>query len=169
MGLDRAHCAIGETEHPFTLGFNSQDLRITTHYLEDDVASSMYSVIHEGGHARYELDVNPEYDYTCLTGGASMGIHESQSRFYENLIGRSLPFVKAIFPKMQELFPKQLADVTAEQMYRAVNKAQPSLIRTEADELTYCLHVMGRYPGGQGCASGMEPAVQGVPGGRRAG
>ena len=68
MGLDRGHCAIGETEHPFTLGFNTQDLRITTHYLENDVASSMYSVIHEGGHARYELDVNPDYDYTCLHG-----------------------------------------------------------------------------------------------------
>ncbi|MBM6896017.1 carboxypeptidase M32 [Pseudoflavonifractor capillosus] len=145
LGLDRAHCGIGETEHPFTLGFNTQDVRITTHYLEDDVASSMYSVIHEGGHAMYELNVEPEYDYTCLTGGASMGIHESQSRFYENLIGRSLPFVQAIFPKMQELFPQQLADVTAEQMYRAVNMAQPSLIRTEADELTYCLHVMVRY------------------------
>lgn len=137
MGLDRGHCGIGETEHPFTLGFNSQDLRITTHYLEDDVASSMYSVIHEGGHARYELDVNPDYDYTCLTGGASMGIHESQSRFYENIIGRSLPFIEAIFPKMQELFPQQLEGVTAEQMYRAVNRAQPSLIRTEADELTH--------------------------------
>ena len=145
LGLDRAHCGIGETEHPFTLGFNTQDVRITTHYLEEDVASSMYSVIHEGGHAMYELNVEPEYDYTCLTGGASMGIHESQSRFYENLIGRSLPFVQAIFPKMQELFPQQLADVTAEQMYRAVNMAQPSLIRTEADELTYCLHVMVRY------------------------
>ena len=137
LGLDRAHCGIGETEHPFTLGFNTQDVRITTHYLEEDVASSMYSVIHEGGHAMYELNVEPEYDYTCLTGGASMGIHESQSRFYENLIGRSLPFVQAIFPKMQELFPQQLADVTAEQMYRAVNMAQPSLIRTEADELTH--------------------------------
>lgn len=145
MGLDRAHCAIGETEHPFTLNFNSQDVRITTHYLENDVASSMYSVIHEGGHAMYELDVNPAYDYTCLSGGSSMGVHESQSRFYENLIGRSLPFIEAIFPKMQEFFPEQLAGVTAEQMYRAVNMAQPSLIRTEADELTYCLHVMVRY------------------------
>ena len=74
-----------------------------------------------------------------------MGIHESQSRFYENLIGRSLPFIEAIFPKMQEFFPQQLSDVTAQQMYRAVNMAQPSLIRTEADELTYCLHVMVRY------------------------
>ena len=145
LQLDRGHCAIGETEHPFTLNFTSQDVRITTHYKEDDVASSMYSVIHEGGHARYELDVDPAYDYTCLAGGVSMGVHESQSRFYENIIGRSLPFVQAIFPKMQEFFPEQLSGVTAEEFYRAVNKAQPSLIRTEADELTYCLHVMVRY------------------------
>ena len=145
LQLDRGHCAIGETEHPFTLNFTSQDVRITTNYKEDDVASSMYSVIHEGGHARYELDVNPAYDYTCLAGGVSMGVHESQSRFYENIIGRSLPFVQAIFPRMREFFPQQLAGVTAEQFCKAVNRAQPSLIRTEADELTYCLHVMVRY------------------------
>ena len=145
LGLDRAHCTIGETEHPYTLGFHNKDVRITTHYYEDDVGSSMYSVIHEGGHAKYELGVSDQLQYTCLAGGASMGVHESQSRFYENLIGRSRPFVEAIFPKMKEFFPEQLADVTAEQFYRAVNRAQPSLIRTEADELTYCLHVMVRY------------------------
>ena len=145
LQLDRAHCAIGETEHPFTLNFTSQDVRITTNYKEDDVSSSMYSVIHEGGHARYELNIDPALDYTCLAGGVSMGVHESQSRFYENIIGRSLPFVQAIFPKMREFFPEQLDGVTAEEFYRAVNKAQPSLIRTEADELTYCLHIMVRY------------------------
>lgn len=145
LGLDRAHCAIGETEHPYTLNFNSQDVRITTNYKEDNLVDSMYSVIHEGGHARYELDVDPELDYTRLAGGVSMGVHESQSRFYENLIGRSRPFISAIFPKMKEFFPEQLAGVTVEQMYRAVNRSQPSLIRTEADELTYCLHVMVRY------------------------
>ena len=145
MGLDRAHCGIGETEHPFTLDFNNKDVRITTHYYEDDLASSMYSVIHEGGHAKYELGISDDLQYTCLAGGVSMGVHESQSRFYENLIGRSRPFIEAIFPKVKEFFPDQLSDVTAEQFYRAVNKAQPSLIRTEADELTYCLHVMVRY------------------------
>ena len=145
MELDRGHCTIGETEHPFTLEFNNKDVRITTNYKEDNVADSMYSVIHEGGHAKYELGIRDDLQYTCLTGGVSMGVHESQSRFYENIIGRSLPFVKAIFPKMQEFFPEQLKHVTAEQMYRAVNKVQPSLIRTEADELTYSLHVMVRY------------------------
>lgn len=145
LGLDRAHCAIGETEHPYTLNFNNKDVRITTHYEENNLASSMYSVIHEGGHAKYELGISDDVQYTCLAGGVSMGVHESQSRFYENLIGRSLPFIQAIFPKMREFFPEQLSDVTAEQFYRAVNKVQPSLIRTEADELTYCLHIMVRY------------------------
>ncbi len=145
LGLDRARCTIGETEHPYTLEFNNKDVRITTHYFENDVGNSMYSVIHEGGHAKYELGICDEVQYTSLAGGVSMGVHESQSRFYENLIGRSKPFIEAIFPKMKEFFPEQLADVTAEQFYRAVNKAQPSLIRTEADELTYCLHIMVRY------------------------
>ncbi len=145
LGIDRNHCTIGETEHPFTLEFTSQDVRITTNYKENNLADSMYSVIHEGGHALYELNVDPSYDYTCLAGGVSMGIHESQSRFYENLIGRSLPFINAIFPKVKELFPTQLDGVNSEMFYKAVNKAQPSLIRTEADELTYCFHVMIRY------------------------
>ena len=145
LGMDRNHSTIGETEHPFTLNFSSQDVRITTHYTETELAFSMYSVIHEGGHALYELGVNPAYDYNCLAGGVSMGVHESQSRFYENLIGRSLPFIQAIYPRVQGFFPEQLKDVTAEQFYKAVNKAEPSLIRTEADELTYCFHVMIRY------------------------
>ena len=145
LELDRAHCAIGETEHPYTLEFNNKDVRITTNYDEGNVSFSMYSVIHEGGHAKYELGISDDLQYTCLAGGVSMGVHESQSRFYENLIGRSKSFIEAIFPKMREFFPEQLSDVTAERFYRAVNKAQPSLIRTEADELTYCLHVMVRY------------------------
>ncbi len=145
VGLDRRHCTIGESEHPFTLNFNNKDVRITTHYQEEDVASSMYSVIHESGHARYELGIRDDMQYTCLAGGVSMGVHESQSRFYENIIGRSLPFIQAIFPKMQEFFPEQLNGVTAEQFYRAVNKVQPSLVRIEADELTYSLHIMVRY------------------------
>ena len=145
LGLDRSHCGIAETEHPYTTNFNNKDVRITTHYYENDLASSMYSVIHEGGHALYELGADDRYNYTALSGGVSMGIHESQSRFYENIIGRSRAFIKYIFPKVKELFPEQLADVDEELFYRAVNKAQPSLIRTEADELSYCNHVMVRY------------------------
>lgn len=145
MGLDRKYCAIAESEHPFTTNFNNHDVRITTHYYENALASSMYSVIHEGGHALYELGCDDRYNGSFLAGGVSMGIHESQSRFYENIIGRSSAFIDLIFPKLQELFPGQLGGVTAEQFYKAVNKAEPSLIRTEADELTYALHVMVRY------------------------
>ena len=145
MGMDRNYCGIAETEHPFTTNFNNKDVRITTHYYEDDLANSMYSVIHEGGHALYELGADDCYNFTVLQGGVSMGIHESQSRFYENLIGRSRAFIYAIFPKVKELFPQQLSDVDAEMFYRAVNKAQPSLIRTSADELTYANHIMIRY------------------------
>ena len=145
LGLDRNYCGIAETEHPFTTNFNNKDVRITTHYHENSLASSMYSVIHEAGHALYELGCGDEYNFSLLSGGVSMGIHESQSRFYENLIGRSLPFIRLIFPKLQELFPEQLSGVTAEAFWRAVNKAEPSLIRTEADDLTYCMHIMIRY------------------------
>ena len=145
MGIDRRHCGIAETEHPYTTNFRNQDVRITTHYYEDNLVSSMFSVIHEGGHALCELGAADCYNDTVLSGGVSMGIHESQSRFYENIIGRSRAFVHAIFPKTKELFPEQLADVDEEMFYRAINKAQPSLIRTEADELTYALHVMVRY------------------------
>ena len=145
LGMDRSHCGIAETEHPYTTNFNNKDVRITTHYHEDDLSSSMYSVIHECGHALYELGADDRYNHTALSGGVSMGLHESQSRFYENIIGRSRAFIKCIFPKVRELFPEQLAHVDDEMFYRAVNKAQASLIRTEADELSYCNHVMIRY------------------------
>ena len=145
LGIDRSHCGIAETEHPYTTNFNNKDVRITTHYHEDNLVSSMFSVIHEGGHALYELGADDCYNYTVLSGGVSMGIHESQSRFYENIIGRSEAFVHAIFPKVKELFPEQMADVDEGMFYRAINKAEPSLIRTEADELTYANHVMIRY------------------------
>ena len=143
--IDKKRCTIGETEHPFTTFFNKKDVRITTHYHEETPVYSMYSVIHEGGHALYELHSGDELEGTLLSGGVSMSINESQSRFMENYIGRSRAFIELIFPKMRELFPEQLAGVTAEQMYLAVNKAEPSLIRTEADELTYALHVLVRY------------------------
>ena len=145
MGMDRERCAIGETEHPFTDGFNKWDVRITTHYHENDLASSLYSVIHEGGHALYEMGGADELQFTCLAGGATMGLHESQSRFYENLIGRSLPFCKALLPVAREIFPAQLEGVTPEMLYAAVNASKPSLIRTESDELTYAHHIMIRY------------------------
>ena len=145
MGIDRSRCGIAETEHPFTTNFNKWDVRITTNYSESDVADSMYSVIHEGGHALYELGTADEIQFTNLASGASMGLHESQSRFYENIIGRSLPFCKALLPVMQEVFPTQMKGVTADALYAAVNKSRPSLIRTQADELTYGQHIAIRY------------------------
>ncbi|MBQ3705303.1 MAG: carboxypeptidase M32 [Clostridia bacterium] len=144
-GIDPARCTLGETEHPFTSGPNKWDVRITTHYHKEDVLASLYSVIHEGGHALYEMGVADELQYTCLGGGSTMGVHESQSRFYENLIGRSRAFAEPLLRAMKEFFPDQMRDVTEEELYRAVNLAKPSLIRTEADELTYSLHVMIRY------------------------
>ena len=145
LGLDRNHCGIAESEHPYTINFNNKDVRITTHYHEQNLTFSMYSVIHEGGHALYELGADDAYNFTNLSGGVSMGIHESQSRFYENLMGRSRAFIQAVYPQIQKLFPEQLKNVDVEMFYKAVNKAQPSLIRTEADELTYALHIMVRY------------------------
>ena len=145
LGLDRNYCTIGETEHPFTTQFTKYDVRITTHYHEDAVELSMYSVIHEGGHATYERNIGDDIAKLPIGKGVSMSVHEGQSRFFENIIGRSEPFIEAIFPKMQEIFKEQLKDVTAHEFYVAVNKAEPSLIRTEADELTYALHVMVRY------------------------
>ena len=145
MRLDRDHCGISTTEHPFTIEFSKYDVRITTHYHEDNFASSMFSVVHEGGHALYELGVADEDAYTVLGTGVSMGIHESQSRFYENIIGRSRGFITYIFPKLAELFPAQFAGRTPDELYRAVNRVEPSLVRIEADELTYALHIMVRY------------------------
>ena len=144
-GIDPKRCTLSTTEHPFTAGVNNRDVRITTHYHEHDFLASLYSVLHEGGHALYELGGDDSYNYTCLYGGASMSIHESQSRFYENLIGRSRAFAGPLLRTARSFFPDQLGDVTEEMFYRAVNRAQPSLIRTEADELTYSLHVMIRY------------------------
>ncbi len=146
IGLDLDHVGLSTTEHPFTTSLGSHfDERITTHYFEDDFVCSMYSVIHEGGHALYDTGSEDDLAYTALDCGMYMSIHESQSRFYENIIGRSREFCYLVFPKLQELFPEQMEGRTAEELYIAVNKAQPSLIRTEADELTYSLHVMIRY------------------------
>lgn len=144
-GIDPLNCTLGETEHPFTDSTNKWDVRITTHYYENDPFSSMYSVIHEGGHALYELDVRDDLQFTNLAGGVSMGVHESQSRFYENIIGRSRAFCTPLLKIMKEVFPEQMKSVTEEELYSAINLSKPSLIRTEADELTYSLHVMIRY------------------------
>ena len=149
MGIDSDHCMLGTTEHPFTTSIGSHlDERITTHYDEENFSSSMFSVIHEGGHALYDMGSDDSLAYTVLDGGISMGIHESQSRFYENLLGRSRAFTSFLLPKLKEFFGEDNAALECadeDTFYKAVNKVSPSLIRTEADEVTYCLHVMVRY------------------------
>lgn len=146
IGLDFDHVGLSTTEHPFTTSLGSHfDERITTNYHRENYTYSMFSVIHEGGHALYDTGSADDLAYTVLDGGVSMGIHESQSRFYENIIGRSRGFCAAVLPKLKELFPETMKDVSAEDLYRAVNRTEPTLIRTEADEVTYCLHVMVRY------------------------
>ena len=144
-GLDPDNCTLGETEHPFTDAMNRWDVRITTHYHEEDASYSLYSVIHEGGHALYELGVDDGLQFTSLAEGATMGIHESQSRFYENLIGRSRAFCVPLLAALKDCFPEQMEGVSEEDLYAGINRSRPSLIRTEADELTYPLHVMIRY------------------------
>ena len=162
-GIDPLNCTLGETEHPFTSNANKWDVRITTHYFENDPFSSMYSVIHEGGHALYELNIRDDLQFSNLANGVSMGVHESQSRFYENLIGRSRAFCTPLLKIMKEVFPAQMNGVTEDELYSAINLSKPSLIRTEADELTYSLHVMIRYELEKAMISG-DLKVADVPG-----
>ncbi|PKK94144.1 MAG: carboxypeptidase M32 [Tenericutes bacterium HGW-Tenericutes-6] len=145
FNYDRKRGLLKESAHPFTSGVSSKDTRITTHYHEDNLPSSIFSTIHEMGHAIYELQNDEKYDDTFLHGGTSLGIHESQSRMYENMIGRSLAFWKLHYPKLQSLFPKQLKDISVDEFHAYINQAERSLIRIEADELTYSLHIMVRY------------------------
>lgn len=144
MGIDRERCTLSETEHPFTQGYSRYDVRITTHYYPNAFFSSMYSVMHEGGHALYELGMADEYQFTCLAD-ATAGMHESQSRFYENLVGHNEGFLRFLAPRLHECFPDALRGVSDEQLIRAANWVQPSLVRVEADQVTYPLHIMIRY------------------------
>ncbi len=134
-----------ETEHPFTSWTCENDCRITTKYLENNVISALFSTIHEVGHAYYEHDVDPKYDGMILSDGISSGMHESQSRLCENYLGRTKAFWTVNYPLLQKQFPKQLADHSLDEFIRAVNVSKPSLVRTEADELTYPMHIIIRY------------------------
>ncbi|BBH19764.1 carboxypeptidase M32 [Paenibacillus baekrokdamisoli] len=144
MGFDFAAGRLDESAHPFATGLNPGDVRITTRYLIDDVVSALFGTIHEGGHALYEQNISKDLIGTTLATGTSMGIHESQSRFWENVIGRSKPFWNRYYKDLQQHFPNQL-EIPVEDFYRATNVVQPSLIRIEADELTYNLHIIIRY------------------------
>jgi carboxypeptidase Taq len=120
------------------------DVRITTRYEEDNPIATLFSTMHESGHAMYEQGINPDYERTPLSGGTSLAVHESQSRMWENLVGRSLPFWEHFYPSLKKLFPKQLESVSVKSFYKAINKVEPSLIRVNADEATYNLHIMLR-------------------------
>lgn len=134
-----------KTHHPFMTRFSAGDCRITTRVYEDYVASALFSTLHEAGHALYELGIAPEYDATPLGHGTSAGVHESQSRLWENVVGRSRGFWEHYYPQLQAVFPTQLGNVTLDTFVRAINKVKSSLIRVEADEVTYNLHVIIRF------------------------
>jgi carboxypeptidase Taq len=130
--------------HPFTTNFSIGDVRITTRVDENFLNTALFGTLHEAGHGIYEQGVSPDLERTPLGGGASLAIHESQSRMYENLLGRSHDFWVYFYPSLQELFPSQLGNVNLETFYKGINKVEPSLIRVEADEATYNLHIMLR-------------------------
>lgn len=135
---------IDETEHPFTTGYYD-DVRITTHYYENDMASSLFSVLHEGGHAIYDQNLKREWMFQPIGSSPSLGFHESQSRFVENIIGRSREFWTYFYPKLNELTNNAFADFALDDFVRAINHVRPSKIRVEADEITYCLHIIIRF------------------------
>ncbi|QSF42971.1 carboxypeptidase M32 [Paenibacillus tianjinensis] len=145
MGYDFEAGRLDESVHPFATGLNPGDVRITTNYLLDNVTSAIFSSLHEGGHALYEQNISKDLVGTPLATGTSMGIHESQSRLWENMIGRSRAFWQRYYGDLQQHFPEQLANVEVEQFYRAINSVANSFIRIEADELTYNLHIIIRY------------------------
>jgi carboxypeptidase Taq len=145
LGFDRERGRLDTSAHPFTTTLGPHDIRITTRYFPGNPLSGIFSVIHESGHAFYEMGFAPELWGTCLADGASMAFHESQSRFWENVIGRGRPFWEGFFPILQKNFPGQLDGVKAEAFYRAVNQIKPSLIRVDADEVSYALHIILRF------------------------
>ena len=133
------------THHPFMTKFSLGDVRITTRFKENDLGDGLFSTTHESGHAMYELGINPEYEGGPLADGTSAGVHESQSRLWENMVSRSKPFWSYYLPRAREYFPEQLAGVSLDEFYKAINKVSRSLIRVDADEVTYNLHVMIRF------------------------
>ena len=145
IGFDLSRGKISETEHPYTTSLHNHDVRFTNHYYEDAVDSAIFSTIHEGGHGIYEQQISDELTLTSIGSDISSGMHESQSRFMENCVGRSYAFWEGVFPKMQEMFPEQLKDISVEKWVKAINVPECSLIRIHADELTYPLHIMVRY------------------------
>ena len=145
LGYDFQRGRLDRAVHPFTTGFGSNDVRITTRYEAHWLPGSLFGTVHETGHALYEQGSAASISGTPLEGGTSLGIHESQSRLWENLVGRSRAFWQYFFPRLQAAFPAALDGVGLEDFYRAINRAEPSLVRVEADEVTYNMHIIIRF------------------------
>lgn len=145
LGFDTSRARQDFSPHPFMMAFAHHDVRITTRVDEQNLLDALFSSIHETGHALYELGIDSKFEGTPVHRGVSSFIHESQSRLWENIVGRSKSFWRFFYPELQEQFPSQLGNVSLNQFYRAINRVEPSLIRTDADEVTYNLHVMIRF------------------------
>jgi len=145
IGYDFDRGRLDKTLHPFCTRLSAGDVRITTRVDESDVREALFSTLHEAGHALYEQGVDPALEGTPLGRGASVGVHESQSRLWENVVGRGRSFWQYFYPLLQSAFPDELGKVTADTFYRAINRVERSLIRTDADEVTYNLHIMLRF------------------------
>jgi carboxypeptidase Taq len=146
FGYDWKRGRLDRAVHPFSISLGGPgDVRITTRFNPGHLSFGLFATLHEAGHAMYEQGIDPAYSRTPLSGGTSMGVHESQSRLWENLVGRSRNFWSFYYPRLRETFPKALGDTDLEAFYRAINEVKPSLIRVEADELTYNLHVLLRF------------------------
>lgn len=145
MGFDFTRGRLDKTIHPFMIALGHGDVRITTRYDENNFTDSLFSTIHEMGHAFYEQGVNKDFDGSPLFGGISSAVHESQSRLWENIVGRSYEFWEYFYPALVEYFPTQFNGITLSEFYAEINRVEPSLIRTESDELTYNLHVLIRF------------------------
>lgn len=144
IGFNMESGVMAESEHPFTSNVDRNDVRITNHYYENDFLNAAFSVIHEGGHGIFEQNCDEKYDHTPFEGCRYMGLHESQSRFYENILARNINFWKPVMPKLYEIFP-EFSDITLEELYREVNRVQNGFIRVDSDEVTYCFHIILRY------------------------
>ncbi len=145
LPLDQDMCRLDISTHPFSTGIHPEDVRLTTRIAEDFLPSNIFSVLHESGHAMYDMDLPASYFGSPICEAISLGIHESQSRWWETLIGKSYSFCCFLFPEIKKYFPKELANVSVADFYKAINKVESSFIRVEADEVTYSLHVIIRY------------------------
>lgn len=145
LGYDFEAGSLDVAVHPFCIGFGRNDVRITTRYMKNWIPCSVMGSIHEAGHAMYEQGFDPKDDFTPLSNATSLGFHESQSRLWENIVGRSRAFWEIFYPELQKAFPGVVDDVSLDTFYRAINKVEPSFIRVEADEVTYNLHILLRF------------------------